>query len=145
MRAAWGWILLLGPALVVADDTETARLAAASASGEWLTQGGDYGETRFGPLEQISRSNVADLGLAWSVEVGSIGGKVEATPLVVDGAMYGTTTWSVTYAIDLDSGALKWRWDPQVSRENPPQAPPPPAPRPAARTGCTAGFASDSG
>ena len=40
------------------------------------------------------------LGLAWSVEVGSEG-KVETTPLVFDGVLYGTSTWSVVYAIDV--------------------------------------------
>ena len=36
---------------------------------------------------------MARLGVAWSTEVGSAG-KIETTPLVFDGVLYGTTTWS---------------------------------------------------
>ncbi|MCC7126025.1 MAG: PQQ-dependent dehydrogenase, methanol/ethanol family [Acidobacteria bacterium] len=79
--------------------------------GEWLTYGRDYAETHHSPLTQIDATNVNRLGLAWSVEVGSQG-KVETTPLVADGVLYGTSTWSVVFAIDARTGTLKWKWDP---------------------------------
>ena len=50
---------------------------------------------------------------AWSVEVGSQG-KIETTPIVWNGTLYGTSTWSVVYAVDARTGALKWRWDPAL-------------------------------
>ena len=98
-----------------------AELRAARADGEWLTHGGDYAETRYSTLAEIDRGNVARLGLAWSVEVGAPGGRVETTPLVVDGVLYGTTTWSVTFAIDLATQTLRWRYDPEVPRQGGPR------------------------
>ena len=80
---------------------------------EWITYGRDYAETHHSPLTGIDQTNVTRLGLAWSVEVGSQG-KIETTPLVHDGVLYGTSTWSVVFAIDVRTGTLKWRWDPAL-------------------------------
>lgn len=82
---------------------------------EWVSYGRDYAETHHSPLKQIDANNVGRLGPAWSVEVGSEG-KVETTPLVWNGTLYGTSTWSVVFAIDVRTGALKWRWDPGLVR-----------------------------
>ena len=82
---------------------------------EWVSYGRDYAETHHSPLAQIDATNVGRLGLAWSVEVGSEG-KIETTPLVFNGVLYGTSTWSKVYAIDLRSGKTKWQWDPALVR-----------------------------
>jgi PQQ-dependent dehydrogenase (methanol/ethanol family) len=79
--------------------------------GEWVTHGRDYSESRHSPLKQINQANVSSLALAWSTEVGSQG-KIETTPIVWDGMLFGTSTWSVVYAVDIRTGALKWKWDP---------------------------------
>lgn len=103
------------PAGVAAVDD--ARLLAADAdTGNWLTHGRTYDEQRFSPLEAIDASNVAGLGLAWSFETGTKRG-LEATPIVVDGVIYTTGTWSVVYAIDGRTGELLWKYDPEVPRE----------------------------
>jgi len=85
------------------------------ADGDWVGYGRDYAETHHSPLKQIDQSNVSRLGLAWSVEVGS-DGKLETTPLVFNGVLYGTSTWSQVYAIDLRTGKVKWQWDPGLVR-----------------------------
>jgi quinohemoprotein ethanol dehydrogenase len=82
---------------------------------EWITHGRTYAEPHHSPLADINATTVGRLGLAWSVEVGSTG-KIETTPLVFDGVLYGTSTWSVVYAIDVRRGTLKWRWDPGLVR-----------------------------
>jgi quinohemoprotein ethanol dehydrogenase len=79
--------------------------------GDWVSYGRDYQETHHSPLKQIDQANVARLGLAWSVEVGSQG-KIETTPIVWDGMLFGTSTWSVVYAVDIKTGTLRWKWDP---------------------------------
>ena len=61
------------------------------------------------------QSNVSRLGLAFAVEVGS-DGKLETTPLVFNGVLYGTSTWSQVYAIDLRTNKIKWQWDPALVR-----------------------------
>ncbi len=95
---------------------DDAALAGPRADGQWLTYGGDYAETRFSTLDGINAGNVDRLALAFSVEVGSEDARLEATPLVVDGMLYGTTTWNVIFAIDLRTQSLKWRWDPGIVR-----------------------------
>jgi quinohemoprotein ethanol dehydrogenase len=84
-------------------------------AGVWVGHGRDYAETHHSPLSQIDASNVARLTEAWSVEVGSQG-KIETTPIVWNGTLYGTSTFSVVYAVDARTGALKWRWDPALVR-----------------------------
>ena len=88
-------------------------IAADSEPGNWLGHGRTYDEQRFSPLSQIDVSNVSQLGLAWSFELDSTRG-VEATPIVVDGVMYLTGTWSRVYALDATNGELLWKYDPQV-------------------------------
>ena len=93
------------------------RIASADLSpGEWLTHGRDYAEQRFSSLEQINTQTVGELGLAWYFDLDYRRG-IEATPLVADGVMYTTGSWSVVYAIDAASGELLWKYDPQVPRE----------------------------
>jgi quinohemoprotein ethanol dehydrogenase len=98
------------------DRIDDARLIAADRdSANWLTYGRTYSEQRFSPLRQISDSTIAKLGLVWSHELPTTRG-VEATPIVVDGIIYTTSTWSVAYAYDAISGRELWTYDPKVDR-----------------------------
>jgi PQQ-dependent dehydrogenase (methanol/ethanol family) len=93
------------------------RLAAAEQDGrDWLTHGRTYSEQRFSPLKQVRDANVADLGLAWSLELDTWRGQ-EATPLVIDGVMYTTTAWSKVVAINAATGTKLWQFDPEVPGE----------------------------
>jgi quinohemoprotein ethanol dehydrogenase len=93
-------------------DDRTLRTAAPD---EWVTYGRDYAETHFSPLEQIDTGNVSRLGLAWSWDTESpIGGRVEGTPLMSNGVLYGSLAWDVLFAVDARTGKMKWRWDPEV-------------------------------
>ncbi|MCP9630430.1 PQQ-dependent dehydrogenase, methanol/ethanol family [Rhodopseudomonas palustris] len=94
-----------------------AIVANAKATNDWPSYGLDYAETRFSKLNQINTDNVKQLGLKWSYNLQSERG-VEATPLVVDGIMYVTASWSVVHAIDTRSGKKLWTFDPGVKREN---------------------------
>jgi PQQ-dependent dehydrogenase (methanol/ethanol family) len=58
---------------------------------------------------------VAQLAPAWVVPTGTKRG-LEATPLVVDGVLYTTLTWSVVLALDPATGREIWRHDPQVPK-----------------------------
>jgi len=119
MRLLVAWLVLVAAPPVLArpaGDVDAARIAAAdSEPGSWLAHGRTYSEQRFSPLDQINARNVAQLGLAWSYMTGTRRG-LEATPIVVDGAMYVTGSWSVVYALDAATGRELWRHDPQVPR-----------------------------
>ena len=98
-------------------NVDDARLRAGDTeAGSWLSTGRTYAEERFSPLAQIDATNVAGLQRRWSFDTGTDRG-LEATPLVVDGVMYTTGTWSVVYALDAVTGELLWKYDPQVPRE----------------------------
>lgn len=90
--------------------------ANTATSNDWPTIGLDYAETRFSKLNQINVQNVGKLGLVWSYPLESSRG-VEATPLVVDGIMYVTASWSVVHAIDARTGKRLWSYDPKVDKE----------------------------
>jgi PQQ-dependent dehydrogenase (methanol/ethanol family) len=89
-----------------------ARIAAAEPA-SWLSHGRTYSEQRFSPLTAIDRDNVEGLGLAWAVDTGTIRG-MEATPIVVDGVMYVSLTWSRVLALDAATGERIWSYDPGV-------------------------------
>ena len=100
-----------------AATVDGARITAADREPQnWLAHGRTYGEQRFSPLRTINAANVEKLGLAWSYPTGSLRG-LEATPIVVDGTMYTTGTWSVVYALDARTGKELWKFDPEVPRE----------------------------
>ncbi|MBP7081696.1 MAG: PQQ-dependent dehydrogenase, methanol/ethanol family [Rhodocyclaceae bacterium] len=90
--------------------------ANEARTNDWPSHGLDYAETRFSKLQQIHAANVKDLGLVWSYNLESTRG-VEATPLVVDGVMYVSASWSIVHAIDVRSGKKIWTFDPKVPRE----------------------------
>jgi len=101
---------------VVTGKIDGAAIRANAARGaDWPSHGLDYAETRFSRLGQINAANVKDLGLVWSYDLESTRG-VEATPLVVDGIMYVTASWSIVHAIDVRSGKRLWVFDPKVDR-----------------------------
>jgi len=81
----------------------------------WLMYGRTYDDHRFSPLDQINEQTVGKLGLAWSRELGTTRG-LEATPLVEDGVIYTSGSWSVVYAIDARTGEVRWTYDPKVPR-----------------------------
>ncbi len=82
---------------------------------DWSSHGGDAFERRYSPLTSIDRHTVSRLGLAWEQDADASRG-LEATPIVVDGVMYTTTTWSRVMALDAATGEVLWRFDPKVPR-----------------------------
>jgi PQQ-dependent dehydrogenase (methanol/ethanol family) len=105
---------LAGGAAVVDD----ARLVDADGDQDnWLTNGRTYKEQRHSPLTQVNEETVERLGLAWYANMGTIRG-LEATPLVVDGVIYVTSSWSIIYAFDAATGDRKWMYDPKVNRQH---------------------------
>ena len=94
---------------------EQPAVAAPLPDTDWTLHGNDFREQRYSVLDQINRDTVEELGLAWTFPMYTQRG-VEATPLVIDGVMYVTSSWSMVYALDARTGELKWFFDPQVDR-----------------------------
>ena len=97
---------------------DTARMQAADQNaGQWMSHGRTWDEQRFSPLKAISDQNVAGLALAWHHDLDAVPRGQATTPIVVDGVMYVTSTWSKVFALDAATGALKWTYDPKVPGE----------------------------
>jgi len=98
--------------------------AQAPAASDWGYYGGDAFGQRFSSLDQINRSNVTRLTVAWTYRTGERGagfasaGKLtfEATPVLAFGQLYLETATNVVIALDPESGRLRWRFDPHVDR-----------------------------
>jgi len=110
--AVSGLSLAKPPAHVANAGVDGARIVRADAK-EWLSNGRTYSEQRFSPLKQIDASNVSKLGVAWEYRTYSVRG-LEATPIVADGVMYITESWSKVAALDAKTGKELWTFDPKV-------------------------------
>ncbi len=97
----------------VGDVTDERLRHADQEPGNWLTHGGNWQETRYSNLSRINEGNVTALKPAWSTEFDTGRGQ-EATPIVVDGVMYVSTSWSKVYALDAATGRQIWYYDPKV-------------------------------
>ena len=78
--------------------------AATMPDGDWRTINRDLAATRFAPLDQINRGNVATLTQAWSYPLKAYN---TAVPLVVGGVMYFPAGTRVV-AVDADTGKEIW-------------------------------------
>src|SRR5256714_14613621 len=87
----------------------------------WLMNHRTYDAQRYSPLDKITKDNVKNLKLAYSVALGgtSINENLQATPLVEDGFMYIVDLWGIVYKIDVrsgDAGRIVWRMDPKQEK-----------------------------
>ena len=107
---------LLFPATVVGfylAATTPAAPQSGPAGGEWPAYGGDLGSTRYSPLDQIDRSNVGDLEIAWRWSARNFGPTPEnnyrATPIMVKGVLFSTAgSRRAVVAIDAATGETLW-------------------------------------
>jgi len=98
-------------------------IVSLQASGDWPAYGRDPGGARFSPLTQITRTNVAQLQVAWTYHTGmpdltGMGHRppaLEVTPIVVDGTMYVSTPTGIVAALDPATGTERWRFDAGVN------------------------------
>lgn len=86
---------------------------ADNSPGDWLAHGRTYSEQRFSPLKDINRDTVKQLGVAWEFRTNTVRG-LEATPIVSNGIMFVTGSWSKVWALDARTGRQLWFYDPEV-------------------------------
>lgn len=129
-RSATGKCLLLGAAILAASSIGLSQdggselqtppdvsfdriLRAVDEPENWLTYSGTLDGSRHSRLEQITTENVASLELAW-LRQEPTNGKLEATPLVVDGVMFTTHNTNDVVALDAETGSVLWehRYEP---------------------------------
>ena len=82
---------------------------------EWHMPAGDYSNSRYSELAEITSQNAGRLKVAWTFSTGVLRGH-EGQPLVVDNTMYLVTPYpNVSYALDLSTAGypLKWKFRPE--------------------------------
>jgi len=125
-------LLALGVALLAVS------AQAAPKPGDWPSYGRDPGGTRYSPLTQITPENVARLKVSWTYHMRPLGAAAatpvmpamaetmgegpesaphrtgfavsEASPLVIDGAMYLPTPYGRVVSLDADTGRELWAY-----------------------------------
>lgn len=92
--------------------TEDDLARDAETVGDVLTNGMGRGLQRFSPMETLNTGNVKNLVPAWAF---SLGGEKqrgqESQPIIYDGIMYITGSYSRLYAIDVKTGREIWQYD----------------------------------
>jgi quinoprotein glucose dehydrogenase len=78
--------------------------------------GGDKGSTRYSPLDQINRSNVHRLKVAWVFRTGdkrdNPPSTIECNPIIVDGTLYLISPTLKVFALNAATGEKRWEFDP---------------------------------
>lgn len=106
-------------AIVVGMGGMGASLALAASNQEWPLLGRNADMQHNSPLQMISDSNVANLGLAWTAEMPTKDGLV-GNALVVDGVIYQGAPRTQVFANDLKTGKLLWKFDAPVKMSDEP-------------------------
>ena len=90
----------------------------APPSGDWKFYSGDNGAKKYSPLDQINKSNVANLKIAWrrpQVDASLLQGQsirllnnFRSTPIMVDGVLYASNGVGLAEAFDPETGRTLW-------------------------------------
>jgi quinoprotein glucose dehydrogenase len=95
---------------------------------EWPHWGGDAGHTKYSTATDITPENVGQLELAWTwqtvdrpmVDHNLRPGGFETTPIMIDDVLYVSTSFHRIVALNADTGAELWVFDPRTYEEGPP-------------------------
>ena len=93
-----------------------AQTLVYGAGDNWDNPGGDWAESHFSRLTDVTKDNAGQLGLAWEYDLGTARVQ-EATPVVVDGVMYTSGNLGRTYALDAATGKELWTFTPEVDMQ----------------------------
>jgi len=114
------------PTHVVKATVEPAVTPVAPGTGQkdWAHWGNTTAGNRFAALDQINKGNIDKLQVAWTFRTGDIpqstgaGAEDQNTPLQVGDTVYTCTAYGKVFALDADTGAQRWKFDPQGTAPN---------------------------
>ena len=95
---------------------------------EWRYVGADQANTRHSPADQITPDNVAELEPVWTwrpedrirPEYGTVPGSFTSTPIMIDGTVYVSSNYNRVAALDAETGAVRWVFDPRAYEDGMP-------------------------
>ncbi|WP_333831000.1 membrane-bound PQQ-dependent dehydrogenase, glucose/quinate/shikimate family [Pararhodobacter sp.] len=94
--------------------------AMAETGADWPAYGGDNHATRYTPLDQFTRDNIADLEVVWEFRTGDMPPGDESfsnqnTPLKIGDQLLICSAMNQVIALDAATGLENWRYNPEVS------------------------------
>jgi quinoprotein glucose dehydrogenase len=119
-------------AVLVAGAIATAASARLqelkSQAPDWPFYGGDQGGMKYSPLTGINASTVRQLGVTWEWSprekalpgFGTRPGNFQATPLMIGNVLYLSTPYNRVVALNADTGAELWAFDPRAYEDGQP-------------------------
>jgi quinoprotein glucose dehydrogenase len=95
---------------------------------DWPFYGGDQGGTKYSPLTDVNASTVSRLRVAWEwspreknlAQFGTRPGNFQATPLMIGNVLYLSTPYNRVVALNADTGAEQWAFDPKAYEDGQP-------------------------
>ncbi|MBV9448068.1 MAG: PQQ-dependent dehydrogenase, methanol/ethanol family [Streptosporangiaceae bacterium] len=91
---------------------QAATTAQAPATADWPQPGGDFGSTRFSPLQQVNTADASKLQVAWEMSTGTDRG-LEGQPLVIGDTMFTVSAYpNYVTAINLNNDQPEWKYVP---------------------------------
>ncbi|MDA5094670.1 PQQ-dependent methanol/ethanol family dehydrogenase [Aliiroseovarius sp. KMU-50] len=104
--------MLIAATASIAGVTEEDIANDQTITNQIVTNGMGRHLQRFSPLKMINKDNVRHLVPAWSFSMGGEKQRGQETqPLIYDGIMYVTGSYSRLYAIDVETGEEIWQYD----------------------------------
>lgn len=88
----------------------------------WSVYKADNNSSNYSPLDQINTSNVSQLKPAWIFSMadkkrGVEPGSSQCNPIIIDGVLYATSASQWAYAVNAETGAQLWSFDPFEGNE----------------------------
>jgi alcohol dehydrogenase (cytochrome c) len=77
---------------------------------DWLSYSGAYDGWRYSPLARITPANVSQLRTRWVFQPPLGSAPLKASPVVVDGVMFVTTSEDRVFALDAATGNVLWSY-----------------------------------
>ncbi|MEJ7606353.1 MAG: PQQ-binding-like beta-propeller repeat protein, partial [Bryobacteraceae bacterium] len=103
---------LVIPAARTSELTRALDRSHGAGFRNWHRPHGDTSSSRFSLLNQINRSNVRQLEVAWVYHSKDGTGNIQCNPIIVNGVMYAPTAGHRLVAINAESGQEIWSFRP---------------------------------
>ena len=95
------------------------RAVPETGYGTWNVYGGDAGFSHYSRLDQINRSNVHRLEIAWTYDSGDAfqNSELQTNPIIIGNILYSATPQRKVFALKAATGELLWSFDPSNGEE----------------------------
>ena len=114
MMKKWFVVFVIAVAAVWLGNRSEAQNASGDVYRGWTTYGGGTDNIHYSSLQQINRTNVSRLSVAWSYDTQDTldGSDMQCNPVIVDGVLYATSPKLRVFALDAATGKERWSFDP---------------------------------